>query len=98
MQSGQSLDEQIMGLIASGVPGKFKKVQIKRETSLQKELGLDSIGMLALVFRFEELFGIDIAQLGIDINVAKLKTVDDLVRAGHDILSKAQARSGNGTL
>jgi acyl carrier protein len=83
-------DEQIMGLIASGVAGKFKKVKITRGTSLQKELGLDSIGMLSLVFRFEELFGIDIAQLGVEINVAKLKTVEDLIAAARGIMSKAQ--------
>lgn len=90
MEIDAQFDEQIMGLIASGVAGKFKKVKITRETSLQKELGLDSIGMLSLVFRFEELFGIDIAQLGIEINVAKLKTVEDLIAAARDIMSKAQ--------
>lgn len=90
MQIDTQFDEQIIGLIASGVAGKFKKVKITRETSLQKELGLDSIGMLSLVFRFEELFGIDIAQLGIEINVAKLKTVEDLIGAARDIMSKAQ--------
>lgn len=90
MEMDAQFDEQIMGLIASGVAGKFKKVKITRETSLQKELGLDSIGMLSLVFRFEELFGIDIAQLGIEINVAKLKTVEDLIAAARDIMSKAQ--------
>jgi acyl carrier protein len=90
VQIDTQFDEQIIGLIASGVAGKFKKVKITRETSLQKELGLDSIGMLSLVFRFEELFGIDIAQLGIEINVAKLKTVEDLIGAARDIMSKAQ--------
>jgi len=90
VQIDTQFDEQIIGLIASGVAGKFKKVKITRETSLQKELGLDSIGMLSLVFRFEELFGIDIAQLGIEINVAKLKTVEDLIAAARDIMSKAQ--------
>ena len=90
MQIDTQFDEQIMGLIASGVAGKFKKVKITRETSLQKELGLDSIGMLSLVFRFEELFGIDIAELGIEINVAKLKTVEDLIAAARSIMSKAQ--------
>jgi acyl carrier protein len=90
VQIDTQFDEQIMGLIASGVAGKFKKVKITRETSLQKELGLDSIGMLSLVFRFEELFGIDIAQLGIEINVAKLKTVEDLIAAARSIMSKAQ--------
>ena len=91
MQPDAAFDEQIISLIASGIAGKFKKVKISRETDLQKELGLDSIGMLALVFRFEEIFGIDIAEMGIEINVAKLKTVADLINAGRDIMNKAQA-------
>jgi acyl carrier protein len=84
-------DQQIIDLIASGVSGKFKKVKITRTTNLQKELGMDSIGMLALVFRFEELLGIDMAQIGVDVNIAKLKTVNDLIEAARDVLSKAQA-------
>ena len=91
MEPDAAFDEQIISLIASNIAGKFKKVKLCRQTSLQKELGLDSIGMLALVFRFEELFGIDIAQMGIEINITKLKTVDDLINAARDILSKAQA-------
>ncbi|MGZ4866420.1 MAG: acyl carrier protein, partial [Candidatus Angelobacter sp.] len=74
-----------MALIAEAVPGKFKKTKITRETSLQKELGLDSLGMLSLVFRFEELFGIDIAQMGVEVNIAKLKTVADIIGVGRDI-------------
>ena len=91
MEPDAAFDEQIISLIASNIAGKFKKVTICKQTSLQKELGIDSIGMLALVFRFEELFGVDIAQMGIEVNVAKLKTVDDLINAGRDILGKAQA-------
>jgi len=91
MEPDAALDEQIISLIASNIAGKFKKVNICKQTSLQKELGIDSIGMLALVFRFEELFVVDIAQMGLEINVAKLKTVDDLINVGRDILSKAQA-------
>ena len=93
MEFDAEFDSQIMALIASGVSGKFKKVKITRETNLQKELGLDSIGMLALVFQFEELFSIDIAQLVIEINIAKLKTVADLLQAGRNILSKAHIAS-----
>lgn len=90
MEPDANFDERIIELIASGVAGKFKKVKITGETSLQKELGLDSIGMLSLVFRFEELFELDIAQMGIEINVAKLKTVQDLIGAARDIVGKAQ--------
>ena len=88
MELDAKFDEKLMTLVAEAVPGKFKKTKIVRQTHLQKELGLDSIGMLSLVFRFEELFGVDIAQLGIDINVARLKTVDDLLSAAHDIMQK----------
>jgi acyl carrier protein len=93
MELDAKFDEKIKALVAEAVPGKFKKTKIVRETHLQKELGLDSIGMLSLVFRFEELFSVDIAQLGIDINVAKLKTVNDLLAAAHDIMNKAMAVS-----
>jgi acyl carrier protein len=86
-------EEQVKGLLVSGLAGKFKKVRIARETALQAELGLDSIGVLALVFRFEELFEIDIAQLGIDIDVGKLRTVNDLIEAGREILKKAHAQN-----
>lgn len=88
MELDAKFDERIMALIAEAVPGKFKKTKITMETSLQKELGLDSLGMLSLVFRFEELFGIDIAQMGIDVNIAKLKTVGDIMGVARDILSK----------
>lgn len=89
MEVAAELDEKIIAIISEGVSGRFKKTRITPETHLQKELGMDSIGILAMVFRFEESFGIDIAQLGVDINVAKLKTVGDVSQAARDILNKA---------
>lgn len=94
MEIDAKFDEKIMALIAEAVSGKFRKTKITGATHLQKELGMDSIGMLSLIFRFEELFGLDIAQLGIDINVAKLKTVDDLLAAAHQIIGKAAVAGG----
>jgi acyl carrier protein len=91
VEAEAKFDESVIALIAEAVPGKFKKTRITLETNLQRELGLDSLGMLSLVFRFEELYGIDIAQMGIEINVAKLKTVGDIIAVGRDIISKAPA-------
>lgn len=88
MELDEKIDEKIMTIVAAAVPGKFKKTRITRETHLQKELGLDSIGVLAMVFRFEEVFGIDIAEMDVDIDIAKLKTVGDVINAGRQILSK----------
>lgn len=89
MELDAKFDDQMMKIIASAVPGKFKKTRISQETNLQKQLGLDSIGVLSLVFKFEEHFGIDIAQLGIEINIAKLKTVNDLIQASHAIMKQS---------
>jgi acyl carrier protein len=91
MEVDAKCDEKITATIAEGVSGRFRKTRITSETQLQKELGLDSIGILALVFRFEELFGIDIAQMGINIDVAKLKTVGDVIAAGRAIMRDAVA-------
>lgn len=91
MEVDAKFDEKIVSVIAAAVPGKFRKIQITPQTSLQKELGLDSIGMLALVFRFEELFGIDIAEMGLDIDIAKLKSVGDLLDTARNIISHISA-------
>jgi acyl carrier protein len=91
MEVDAKFDQTVIALITQSVPGKSKKTQITAQTHLQKELGLDSIGILALVFRFEELFGVDIGQMGIDVDIAKLKTVGDVLHAGREIMSKAQA-------
>jgi acyl carrier protein len=93
METGAQFEETIMALIAQGVPGKFKKTRMTKESILQKELGLDSLGLLSLVFRFEELYGLDLAQMGIDVNIAKLKTVGDIIETGRHIISKVP---GNG--
>lgn len=91
MEVDAKFDEKIVSLIAAAVPGKFRKTQITPQTNLQKELGLDSIGMLALVFRFEELFEIDIAGMGLNIDIAKLKLVGDLLDTARNIISHVSA-------
>ena len=91
MELDAKFDEKIMSLVAEGIPGKFKRTRIVPQTHLQKELGLDSIGMLSLVFRFEEVFGIDIAKLGIDIDIARVKTVSDLLGLARLIMTKVEA-------
>jgi acyl carrier protein len=88
MELGDNFEHKIMAIIARAVPGKFKKARIAPETHLQKELGLDSIGVLSLVFQFEEAFSIDIAQTGVELDVAKLKTVGDVINAGRLVMSK----------
>jgi|GEM_PF-848140 acyl carrier protein len=93
MELDSKLDEKIISLIARAVPRKFKKVRLTRETQLQKELGFDSLGIVALVFRFEEAFSVDISQLDLKINIAKIRTVNDLIDISREVLSKIQVLS-----
>jgi acyl carrier protein len=88
MEMNADFDNKILEIIAGAVPGKFKKTRIVPETHLQKELGLDSIGVLSLVFMFEEAFSIDIAQSGVKVDIAKLRTVRDVLDAGRQVMSK----------
>jgi len=92
METQTHLEEQILVLVAGTISGNFKKTKITPETHLQRELGLDSLGVLSLVFRFEEVFGIDLSQMDLKIDIAKLRTVRDVMNAGRDILDQARTR------
>jgi acyl carrier protein len=85
-------EEKIVSLIASSVTGKYKKTPLARETQLQRELGLDSLRILALVFRFEEEFGVDLSKMNVEINIAKLRTIGDLIEAAGRVLEQAREK------
>lgn len=93
MDSESEVERKVIWLVGEAVPKKFKKNPITRETHLQKELGLDSIGLLSMVFRFEEVFKVDLASLNLQINVAQLKTVSDVINLSRDILKQVGALS-----
>jgi acyl carrier protein len=84
-------DDKILSLIIEAVPGKFRKVKITKETRLQADLGLDSLGLAALVFRLEEAFGIDLGGLDLGINLSRMRTVDDAINASREIVERARA-------
>ena len=88
MEFDATFEEQIYALIAGAVAGRFKKVKITKETFLQKELGLDSLAILALVFRFEEIFGVDLSQIDHQVDVSRLRTVNDLINTSRETLQQ----------
>ncbi len=84
------LESRLLALIASAVPRAKTKTGLSRETRLHRDLGLDSIGILALVFRFEEEFGIDLAQTAAHFQIATLRCAGDLIDAAKTILAETQ--------
>lgn len=90
MDTDSQIESKVLSLIAEGVPRKFKKDLITKETHLQRELGLDSIAILSMVFRFEEVFKIDLGQINLQVNMGDLRTVNDLLKMSKEILEQAE--------
>ncbi len=91
MESDAKFDEKVLALIAEAVPGRMKKKQLTPDLRLQKDLGLDSLGMAALVFRLEEAFGIELGDLVNGINIGQMKTVADALQASRQLVTQARA-------
>lgn len=94
MDADPKFDEKVLSLIAEAIPGRLKKKPITPDLRLQKDLGLDSLGIAALVFRLEEAFGIEIGDLAEGIEIGKMKTVADALAASRQIVTQARAARG----
>jgi len=87
--SVQNFEERVIKVIAQAVPASYKKVKITPESNLARDLGLDSLAVAMLVFKFEEEFEIDMDGVEDDLDMSSLKTVKDVLRIGRDIVEKA---------
>lgn len=57
-----SLQETVLRLIREVVPWQFAKTALRPDTSLQGDLGIDSLGKLSIAFRLEEEFGLELSE------------------------------------
>jgi acyl carrier protein len=89
MDTDGQFETKVLSLIVETVPRKFKKTVITGQTHLQKELGLDSIAILAMVFRFEEVFKIDLGRINFQVNMGELRTVNDALKMSKEIMEQA---------
>jgi len=78
-------DLRILTLVREVVPWQFAKKEIRPEMSLQRDLGIDSMGKASLVFGLEEEFGIDIT--GVSIDVSKVLTVNDVLEITKELMN-----------
>lgn len=91
MDIDPKFEEKILALITDGVPGKFKKQKITPEMRLQKDLGLDSLALAALVFRLEDAFGVDLSGLDLGANMGQMRTVGDAIDVSRKLVHQARA-------
>ena len=91
MEPDENFDEKIYSLIAEAVPKKYKKAVITREMRLLADLGIDSLGVAALIFRLEERFGINVNDIDFDADLGHLRTVGDAVEISRKLIKQAKA-------
>jgi len=87
----QMIDDRVLELIAEAVPARFRSIPVTSQVRLKHDLGLDSIAMLALIFRLEESFGVDLATIDVGVTLTQLKTVGDLLETARDVVVRAEA-------
>ncbi len=84
-----NIDELIMTAIGEAMPvSKSKRLHLDTEMRLYADLGLDSLGMVALLFRLQEAVGVEFDEEA-DIDIGGLRTVGDLLRIGQTLLAPA---------
>lgn len=92
MEFDARFEDRIVELIAQATPARHRNTRITREMRLHHDLGIDSLGMVALVFRLEQAFSVDLAELAPEIDVRRLRTVQDMIDVSRQILQQAGAR------
>jgi len=82
------MEESILGLLREVIPWQFSNKEIRPEMSLQGELGIDSLGKVAIAFRLEEEFGVDLTQFSGGIE--EIRTVANLIEVARELLETAR--------
>jgi acyl carrier protein len=79
----ESDEARVIRLVREVVPWQLGKKEIRGDSKLRADLGVDSLGKVALAARLEEEFGIQFASFRGD--VAAIRTVADVVAAVREL-------------
>jgi acyl carrier protein len=85
----EDIDERLLTAIADAMPTRTRKrIQIDEDTRLHVDLGLDSLGLLALLFRMQEAVAVELDGEP-DIDIGSLRTVGDLLQVARTLFAPA---------
>lgn len=90
--SVNEIQSTVFRLLREALPWQFSKKAIQPELSLQNDLGLDSMGKMAVAFRIEEEFGLDLS--GHMYRIGEIQTVGDIVNFIQGALAEAGGSTG----
>jgi acyl carrier protein len=84
-QTAPATEQRVIAVISDSRPRSNRDQPISAETSLSS-LGLDSLAIVALVFRLERELQVDFSQHHLVTELGKMKTVADVIAASQSVL------------
>jgi acyl carrier protein len=85
-----ALEQTVDELVARAAPAKAAGLTLGPDVNLRRDLGLDSLGLVTLIFSVAEALGKDPDDLVEMLTERSINTVGDLVSLARDIVSGAQ--------
>lgn len=80
----KEIEVRLYDLLASCVPDRKVSKSLKPEMMLRRDLGLDSVQLALLLFKFEEEFGIEMPDAALARGA--MTSVGELIQAGMEVL------------
>jgi acyl carrier protein len=78
----RDLELKLYELLASCLPNGKARNQIRPEMTLRRDLGLDSVQLLMLLFKFEQEFGVEMPNSA--LSKGAMASVGELIQTGMD--------------
>lgn len=82
------IDTTVLQLLREALPSRSAKMEIRPEMSLQRDLGIDSMALVAFAVRLGDEFGIDLNQFADAIG--DTRTVDDVLMTVKRLLEQSK--------
>ena len=89
--SRQEISDRVLAILREVIPSQFAKKELRRETSLRNDLGIDSLAMAAFVFLAEEEFGLNFADLA--PSVSDVRTVGHVLDVAIKVIVHTQSQA-----
>lgn len=84
MRNQNELEAKLYDLLASCVPDRRASKAIRPEMTLRRDLGLDSVQLVMLLFKFEQEFGVEMPNSA--LSKGAMTSVGELIQAGMEVL------------
>jgi acyl carrier protein len=87
--STDKIETTVLRLLREALPARSAKMEILPEMSLQKDLAMDSLALVAFAVRLGEEFDIDLNQFA--DSIGDTRTVGDVLLAARRIVEQTKA-------